>query len=355
MLLNNDFLKREFGLSRMKYLKQDSMLLFSSDHLEIEEQNQIKKLSNEVNNERETKRIIDMFYNDLMITVKNLSILLSMGIWMVKDSNVQPRYIFLATGVNNYTSTFNIKLDYTNSEGKYVEVSLNKEELEHCKKMMTLLYDHVLNIKNSGNKSPSIVDISDVNYFEVNRQLSTNNPSFTKTLMLVQEARNQSFLASKIDKYIAALQCILAVSDDFTFNCSRITAACISKGKKEHSDIIDYISKGYHIRSQVSHGKKIDEDKYNLERISKRLDGYLRRILKKALLDESLNYVSKDEENRVKAEFKKIAVSEFKDEYDNRKKDNRLAGIKRNILGIDNIDTLLDIESVLRDRINDVL
>lgn len=81
MLLNNDFLKREFGLSRMKYLKQHSMLLFSTDHLEIEEQNQIKKLSDEVNNERETKRIIDMFYNDLMITIKNLSILLSMGIW----------------------------------------------------------------------------------------------------------------------------------------------------------------------------------------------------------------------------------------------------------------------------------
>ena len=96
MLLNNDFLKREFGLSRMKYLKQDSMLLFSTDHLEIEEQNQIKKLSDEVNNERETKRIVDMFYNDLMITVKNLSILLSMGIWMVKDSNVQPRYIFFS-------------------------------------------------------------------------------------------------------------------------------------------------------------------------------------------------------------------------------------------------------------------
>lgn len=355
MLLNNDFLKREFGLSRMKYLKQDSMLLFSTDHLEIEEQNQIKKLSDEVNNERETKRIIDMFYNDLMITIKNLSILLSMGIWMVKDSNVQPRYIFLATGVNNYTSTFNIKLDYTNSEGKYVEVNLTKEEIECSKKMMTLLYEHVLNIKESGNKRPNIVDISEVNYFEINRQLSTNNPSFTKTLMLIQEARNQSFLASKVDKYIAALQCILAVSDDFTFNCSRITAAYISKGKKEHSDIIDCISKGYHIRSQVSHGKKIDEDKYNLERISKKLDVYLRRILKKALLDKRLNYISKDEENWVKTEFKKIAVSEFKDEYDNRKKDNRLAGIKRNILGIDNVDTLLDIETALKNRINELL
>ena len=57
----------------------------------------------------------------------------------------------------------------------------------------------------------------------------------------------------------------------------------------------------------------------------------------------------------MKTEFKKIAVSEFKDEYDNRKKDNRLAGIKRNILGIDNVDTLLDIETVLKNRINEIL
>ena len=72
-------------------------------------------------------------------------------------------------------------------------------------------------------------------------------------------------------------------------------------------------------------------------------------------MDKRLNYISKDEENWVKIEFKKIAVSEFKDEYDNRKKDNRLAGIKRNILGIDNVDTLLDIETALKNRINELL
>lgn len=72
-------------------------------------------------------------------------------------------------------------------------------------------------------------------------------------------------------------------------------------------------------------------------------------------MDKRFNYISKDEENWVKIEFKKIAVSEFKDEYDNRKKDNRLAGIKRNILGIDNVDTLLDIETALKNRINELL
>lgn len=97
--------------------------------------------------------------------------------------------------------------------------------MENCKKMMKLSYEPLLDIRQSGNKKPSLVYINESSFYEVNRNLSTVNPSFTKTLMFIQEARNASFLPSKIDKYIAAIQCIFAVKDNFTFNCSRITAA----------------------------------------------------------------------------------------------------------------------------------
>ncbi|WCG21846.1 hypothetical protein PML95_05400 [Vagococcus lutrae] len=281
----------------------------------------------------------------MMIAVKNLSILLSTGMWLVKDSNIQPMYIYLTTSVNNYISVFNVKLDYSNSSGKNSQITINENDIKNCKKMMDLLYNPLLDIKNSENKKPTQLLINQSSYYEVNRNLSTVNPSFTKTLMLIQEARNTSFLASKIDKYIAAIQCVFAVKDNFTFNCSRITAAYISNNSSENKEILEFISNGYYIRSQVSHGKQVDEKKFDIEKISNRLDSYIRRIMKKVLVNSDLNYFSLEEEQKVRNYFKEIARRKFEMEYAQLKQSNRLNGIKKNIEGIKDLDTLLDLET----------
>lgn len=355
MLIQSSFLTKEIGTTRMGHLQNNSCFMFTTDHLEMEKQSEIIKLHKELQNSKIANKIVDEFYNDLMMTVRNLSILFSMAMWLVKDSSIQPKYIYLITAVNNYISVYDIKLDYTNSEGRKTEINISKDEVINCEKMMCLIYEHLLDIKRSENKKPTKVEIRDANYYEVNRNLSSINPSFTKTLMFIQEARNLSFLPSKIDKYIAAIQCIFAIKDNFTFNCSRVTASYISKNKKEHEDIIKYISSGYYIRSQISHGKQIDEKKYNLEKTSKKLDSYLRRIMKKVLLVGSLNYLTIDEEVKVRKIFKEQAISEFTDDYSNLKKDNRIVGIKKNIQGIADLDVLMDIQEEVKNRMIDIL
>ncbi|MDM7535539.1 hypothetical protein QUE06_11400 [Lactococcus lactis] len=348
---DNPFLIEQIGINRMNHLKQGTYFILSTKSEEFEK---AQVLKNTFKNFSDAKKILDVYYDSFGLLVRNMTILFSTGMWLVKDSNIQPKYIYLCTDVNNYIGVYDIKVDYSNSKGQNSQVDITNDDIELCKKMVKLLYKPLLNIYHSENKAPSTIYINESRYFEVNRHLSTVNPSFTKALMLIQEARNTSFLASKVDKYIAALQCVFAVKDNFTFNCSRITSAYLGRNKKEDSEIIKFITIGYHIRSQLSHGKQVDEKKYDIEKTSNRLDSYMRRIMKKILSNDKLNYFTSEDEIRVRKYFKDMAKEKFEADYNNLKRNNRVQLIQNNIEAIKDLDTLMDIEEILSKQINKV-
>lgn len=78
----------------------------STSHEEHEHQGQINKLYKKLKDLGQLNHLLDSYYGDMLMIVQKLSILLSTGMWLVKDSNIQPRCIYLATSVNNYISVF---------------------------------------------------------------------------------------------------------------------------------------------------------------------------------------------------------------------------------------------------------
>ena len=66
-----------------------------------------------------------------------------------------------------------------------------------------------------------------------------------------------------------------------------------------------------------------------MEKNSKQLASYLRKILKQVLVQKDFNYFSKYEEIGVQEKFKKIGISQSRNAYNNLKQENRLNGIKK--------------------------
>lgn len=73
--------------------------------------------------------------------------------------------------------------------------------------------------------------------------------------------------------------------------------------------------------------------------------------MKKILSNPELNYFTLEEEQKIRNHFKGIARKAFEHDYENLKENNRLKGIKKNIEKIKELDTLMDLEVVIKQQI----
>ena len=127
--------------------------------------------------------------------------------------------------------------------------------------------------------------------------------------MFLQLARKSGYVVEKIEKYCSVLECLFAIQEKHRVNIKNITAAYIENGSDE-STIKNDMQDAFGIRSDFSHGDYIKFVKHHseeeLKELSQRVDGYVRRVLRKIFEEPDKNYTLKTR-NEVRSYFDRIA------------------------------------------------
>nr|WP_294346069.1 HEPN domain-containing protein [uncultured Clostridium sp.] len=150
--------------------------------------------------------------------------------------------------------------------------------------------------------------------------MSTQGKSFSRALILLQEARRTGVISSKIDKYCSILEYLYAINNSHKKNISNITAAYIENDQIERSNIITHMPEAYSVRSDKSHEYNLkylkDNDERDLKKLSQIVDGYVRGVFIKTINSPSLNY-GQDSESKaaVRKCFMDKAKAVYPDDY----------------------------------------
>lgn len=346
---NGNLFIPSLGETRYFSMKKKVKLFFIADRQEVEKY--FKQFLN-FGTEKEVLKAIDNYYYQPIINASDISIILSTAIWLLKDSSVSPPHYSFINFESNYHSNFNRAVMYTNSLGEFEPVKINNSDLEILKNNFIILFPYMALIENNFNEVPTQTTDGNTTFVEIDKALATKQQSFTRTLLFIQKARLSGDLQNKIAQHMSALQCLFAVKKDISFNLSRITASLIGKNEKEKDVIINNIEWAYEIRSEETHGFSAD-DISKIRKVSKVIDSYSRRVIKKVFTDYSeLNYLYDSEKMEVRDCLKNLAFNTFKDDYlerENNLVQRRLRGIGKNLKNIDSIDELEQIKKLVSD------
>lgn len=347
---NGNLFIPSLGETRYLSMVKKVKLFFISN---LQEEEKYFKYFHKFGTKKEVLKVIDSYYYQPILNASDISIIFSMAVWLLKDSSVSPAHYSFINFESKYHSNFNRTVMYTDSLGRFKSVKLNDIDLEIINRNFSILFPYMALVDNNFNEAPTQTTDGDTTFFEIDKALSTKQQSFTRALLFIQKARLSGDLQNKITQHMSALQCLFAVKKDISFNLSRITASLIGKNEKEQRIIIDNIECAYGIRSEETHGSS-DEDISKIRIISKAVDSYLRRVIKKVVIDYShLNYLSDSEQREVRDYFKGLAVEFFKDDYlerENNQARRRSKGIGKNLKNIDSFDELEQIKNLVSDR-----
>ena len=148
--------------------------------------------------------------------------------------------------------------------------------------------------------------------WNIDKAISTEGKSFARALTKLQEARRTGVLSSKIDKYCSVLECIYAIKNEHKRNISNITAAYIGNDSEEQEKIRKNMRDAYGVRSDGTHGDNLkylqENDGEDLITLAITIDDYVRRVFRKVIAVEKLNYNNSSEEKaRVRKYFSDLA------------------------------------------------
>lgn len=346
---NGNLFIPSLGETRYNSMKKKSKLFFIAD---LQEDEKYFKHFHKFGTEKEVKKVIDNYYYQSILNASDISIIFSTAIWLWQDSAVSPAHYSFINFDSKYHSNFNRAVMYTNSLGKFESIKITNNDLELIKQNFVILFPYMALIENNFNVAPTKTIDGDTTFVEIDKALSTKQQSFTRALLFVQKARLSGDLQNKIAQHMSALQCLFAVKKDISFNLSRITASLIHKNEKEKDVIIEDIELAYGIRSEETHGFS-EKDVSKIRKISKAIDSYSRRVIKKVFIDYAhLNYILDSEEKEVRESLKALAIESFKEDY--LKRENNLAqrrfnGIKKNLKNVENLNELEQIKKLISD------
>ena len=115
------------------------------------------------------------------------------------------------------------------------------------------------------------------------------------------------------------LECLFAIQKKHKVNIKNITSAYIGNDIDE-STIRNDMHDAFGIRSDFSHGDYIEFLKHHseeqLKELSQRIDGYVRRVLRKIFEEPDKNYTLKTR-NEVRNYFDRIAKEKYPNDYKN--------------------------------------
>lgn len=240
-----------------------------------------------------TKEELDQRYGIKQLHLNNFAQAFSLGCWFIKDSCITANFIYWINMFNGYNSQATRDMSITMSNGLTEEICLTDNEMAEAIQRMYEIYGYLL---------PDESAMGQVEYtystgtmvWNIDKAISAEGKSFAKALTKLQEARRTGVLVSKIDKYCSILECIYAIKKDHKKNISNITAAYIGIDSKEREKIRENMRDAYGVRSDDSHGDTLkylkEKDGESLVNLSSILDDYVRRVFKKVIAVEELNY-----------------------------------------------------------------
>ncbi|WP_414150090.1 hypothetical protein ACIZ62_10180 [Acetobacterium carbinolicum] len=240
-----------------------------------------------------SKNECDEKYGIKAIHLNNFAQAFSIGSWFIKDSCISATNIYWLNLFNTYNSQTKRDMAVTLSNGSIAEKFLTAEEVKEAIERMYEVYSCLLpdeskmgHINCTSSRGTTV--------WEIDKAISKEGNSFSRGLILLQEARRTGELTSKIDKYCSILECLYAINKQHKTNISHITAVYIGKNNEERGKIINYMKEAFGIRSDSSHGDNLKYLKENncesLKNLSTIVDDYVRRVFRKIISEKELNY-----------------------------------------------------------------
>ncbi len=238
--------------------------------------------------------------------------MLCLGCWFVKDSCVSAVHSYWINWINGYERNEYREMPASMGDGSIANVYFSDAEFD------VALYYTVKVMKYLGPEEAKTGTVT-VTYSggtsiaERDRAINMDCNSFARALIFLQEARRTAIPSAKIEKYCSLLECLYALREAHKKQLSETTAAYIGKDSTEQETIRETIRKAYSVRSDRSHGEDLSGiPKQEVERLSRELDEYTRRVFQKVIENGSLNYdTSSEQKAMVRAFFKNIRESVF--------------------------------------------
>lgn len=245
-----------------------------------------------------TKEKFDKRYGSKTIHLNNFAQAFSIACWFIKDSCISATHIYWLNLINGYYSQGVRDMNPMLSDGTIAETSFNDDEMQEALERMFEIYRYLLP-DDARTGSANMTTSGGTVVWEIDRAMSTEGTSFARALILLQEARRTGVLSSRIDKYCSILECLYAINKNHKMNISQITAAYIGKEDSERETIMLDMRDAYGVRSDGSHGDNLkylkDNNHEALANLSRKLDDYVRRVFRKVIENDLLNYGSTDD------------------------------------------------------------
>lgn len=258
-----------------------------------------------------TKVEFDRQYGSKMIHLNNFAQSFSIACWFIKDSCVSSVYTYWLNMLNGYYSQAVRHADTMLSDGTVKEIAFTDDEITEAVARMYQVYRYLLPDESRAGSAEMTIS-GGTTVWEIDKAISTEGNSFARALILLQEARKTGVISTRIDKYCSILECLYAIRREHKKNISQITAAYIGKDATEMTLIETDMRDAYGVRSDGSHGENLkylrDNNQEDLVRLSKKTDEYVRRVFRKVIMDDALNYdTTEDRKTVVRAYFRRVA------------------------------------------------
>lgn len=262
-----------------------------------------------------TKEELDQKYGIKLIHLNNFAQAFSLGCWFIKDSCVTANFIYWINMFNGYNSQDTRDMTITMSNGTISEIRLTDVEMAEAIDRMYEVYRYLLPDVSAMGRVENAYSVGTM-VWNIDKAISTEGKSFARALIILQEARRTGVLSSKIDRYCSVLECIYAIKKEHKKNISNITAAYIGNDSEEQERIRENMRDAYGVRSDGSHGENLkylqENDREKLMRLSTVIDDYVRRVFRKAISVENLNYNNTSEEKaRIRKYFSDLAKTVY--------------------------------------------
>jgi len=224
-------------------------------------------------------------------------------LWFIKDTaaNIDEHFTFYPD--EDVLYRINDARPYSNSLGEYPVESFDLQEL----KTATRIHDRFLQIKSPKSISASVV--SPKNRFYDSPIHSTNYNEFNRierAMLFLESARHTTFPLSKISSYMSMLECLFSTGDtEVSHKVSERVALYIGKNSNDRYKIFKTIKHAYTLRSRFVHGDAVDKKhslQSQLKEISKEIDGLLRTIFTKVILEDSVMFLLKTQDLKARLE-----------------------------------------------------
>lgn len=258
-----------------------------------------------------TKEELDIKYGKKLIHLNNFAQAFSIGCWFIKDSCVKANFIYWINMFNGYNSQITRDMSITMSNGSISKISLTDVEMKEAIDRMYEVYRYLLPDESAMGRIENTYSMG-TRIWNIDKAISTEGKSFARALTKLQEARRTGVLSSKIDKYCSVLECIYAIKNEHKRNISNITAAYIGNDSEEQEKIRKNMRDAYGVRSDGTHGDNLkylqENDGEDLITLAITIDDYVRRVFRKVIAVEKLNYNNSSEEKaRVRKYFSDLA------------------------------------------------